>query len=380
MSERWDTIDRYMVISADMHAGAQLTEYRDYLDARWRDEFDQWALSYQSPYDDLVDATALRNWDSDYRQADLDRDGITAEVTFPNTIPPFYNTIQSFATLPSEPAEVARRHAGLQAHNRWLVDFCSRQPGRRLGIAQVFPHDIDTALAEIRWAKESGFIGGILLPAIPPNHPVAPWFDTRYEPIWSLCEDLEMPIHQHNGTGGPDVGMDQPAAAWTEQGASWVLQELRKLDSMVPALRRSAQNRTLSLFGSEAVDGLSLLPSEYFARNCYLGASFLHRSEVGDRYRIGVDKIMWGADYPHEEGTTPYSREALRATFFDVPVAECRQMFAGNAGHVYGFDLDALTPVAQRVGPTLEEIHTPLDRAPVSNSAAFGGFLAMEPH
>src|SRR5262249_38216814 len=86
--------------------------------------------------------------------------------------------------------------------------------------------------------------------------------------------------------------------------------------------------------------------------------------EIKTRDVVGVDHIMWGADYPHVEGTTPYSREALRATFADVPVDECRRIFAGNAAAVYGFDLELLAGVAGRVGPTVEEIHTPLDRYP----------------
>ena len=67
MTNKWDTIDRYVVISADTHAGAELYEYKDYLESEWHDDFDAWASSYESPFDDLVDSTASRNWDSDYR-------------------------------------------------------------------------------------------------------------------------------------------------------------------------------------------------------------------------------------------------------------------------------------------------------------------------
>jgi len=400
--------DRYLVISADTHAGADLLGYRDYLDPRWHDEFDAWAATYSSPYDDLVNDTADRNWDSDLRLAALEADGISAEVIFPNTIPPFFNTIQGFATLPWTREDFEHRHAGAMAHNRWLVDFCSQAPGQRLGVAQIFPHDVEQAVADARWAKETGQIGGVLVPAIPPNHAVEPWFHPRYEPFWAACAELELPIHQHGGTGGPDVGMDAPAAAaimvvemkswvartlthlilagvferhptlvgvWTEQGASFVLPQLTALDGYVAAIQGTTANRTMPMFGSDVISSLSLTPSEYFARNCYLGASFLHRKEVHDRYDVGVDRIMWGTDYPHEEGSTPYSREALRATFFDVPVDECRQMFGYTAAEVYGFDLDALAPVAARVGPTVEEVRVPLDRVPDdTNCGAFGSW------
>ena len=45
--------DRYIVISADGHAGAEMLDYRDYLEHRYLDEFDVWAKSYVNPYDDL---------------------------------------------------------------------------------------------------------------------------------------------------------------------------------------------------------------------------------------------------------------------------------------------------------------------------------------
>ena len=35
--------DHYIVISADGHAGAPMHDYREYLEAEWLEEFDEWA-------------------------------------------------------------------------------------------------------------------------------------------------------------------------------------------------------------------------------------------------------------------------------------------------------------------------------------------------
>jgi hypothetical protein len=86
--------------------------------------------------------------------------------------------------------------------------------------------------------------------------------------------------------------------------------------------------------------------------------------EVPLRDRIGIDKIMWGSDYPHDEGTYPYSREALRFAYARVPREEVAAMVGGNAARVYGFDLDLLDPIAAKVGPTVEEIAEPLTEPP----------------
>src|SRR5882724_9847026 len=85
-----EDLDRYIVISADCHGGAQLYEYRDYLDPRYLDDFDGWATNYGIPFEDMRGADGSRNWDSDRRLKELESDGIVAEVIFPNTVPPFY--------------------------------------------------------------------------------------------------------------------------------------------------------------------------------------------------------------------------------------------------------------------------------------------------
>jgi hypothetical protein len=87
-----------------------------------------------------------------------------------------------------------------------------------------------------------------------------------------------------------------------------------------------------------------------------LGASFLPAHEGKDRYEIGVDKLMWGSDYPHIEGTWPNTMAALRETFGDYPEEEIRSMLGGNALEVYGFDSEQLTKMAEQIGPTLASI------------------------
>ena len=115
-------------------------------------------------------------------------------------------------------------------------------------------------------------------------------------------------------------------------------------------------------------------PSEFWARNCFAGSSFLRPSECALRHEIGVDKIMWGQDYPHVEGTYPFTLEALRNTFAGVPIDEVAAMVGGNAAGVYGFDLDGLAPIAARVGPSVDEVAVPLDEVPAdAYSVAFSG-------
>ena len=72
--------------------------------------------------------------------------------------------------------------------------------------------------------------------------------------------------------------------------------------------------------------------------------------ELAHRYEIGVDNMLWGNDFPHPEGTWPHTRRWLRTTFHDIPVDETRRMIGLAAAEVYGFDVAALRPVADRIG------------------------------
>jgi hypothetical protein len=92
----------------------------------------------------------------------------------------------------------------------------------------------------------------------------------------------------------------------------------------------------------------------------FLGSSFLRPQECRLRHEIGVDNIMWGSDYPHNEGTTPYSHEALRYTFAGVDPAEVRTMLGTVAARVYDFDLGFLDGLASTIGPTVAEVSVPL--------------------
>ncbi len=397
--------DRYVVISADGHGGGSPSDYRPYLDPAYHDEFDAWLADFDNPYDDLKGDAAGRNWDSARRLAETEADGVVAEVLFPNTIPPFFPGASLVHQAPGASAgDLDRRWAGLQAHNRWLADFCADAPGRRAGIAQIMLHDVDASVAEIRWAHEHGLTGGVLLPGAPPGSGVPPLYAPDYEPIWAVCEELGVPVNHHSGSAAPDYG-DYPEAkvmfllevtwwahrtlwhlifggvmerhpdlqfVFTEQGTEWVPEELARLDMYHGRLSGSsgAGGSQEAAFGAGVVDQLTLKPSEYWARQCQLGSSFIRRHEVAIAEQVGIDRIMWGSDFPHLEGCWPWSKDHLKMSFGgQCSPAEIQAMVGGNAARVYGFDLDRLAPVAAEVGPLVHDLETPLRRDEIPDEA-----------
>jgi len=385
--------DHYTIITADSHAGGSHAQYREYLDERYRDDFDAWRGEYKNPYRDLGDQRKLRNWDDELRNDQQQADGVVAEVVFPNTVPPFFPSFVLFAR-PPKPDEYEHRLAGARAHNRWLVDFCGAFPERRAGVGQVFLNDVDDALEEIRWIKEHGLRGGILLPNIPPDVDwVKPLYDPCYDPVWELCQDLEVPVTVHGGTGNPDYGpypvsmllyitetpffSQRPLTqlilsgvferfprlrfVMTEIGCAWVPPLLARLDETIRSIRDTGATGEIR-YGDEHV--LRKDASEYFHQNVWMGVSMPGPADVAARHEIGIDRFMWGSDYPHDEGTHPFTREHLRSRFADVDPAEVTKMLTDNAAVLYGFDVEALAPLGQRFGPTVGEVRTPLDDVP----------------
>jgi predicted TIM-barrel fold metal-dependent hydrolase len=339
----------------------------------------------------------------------LEADGIVAEVIFPNTIPPFYPEPSLKVQQPgANEGDLELRWTGLRAHNRWLADFCSMAPGRRLGIVQIMLHDVDAAVAEVEWAAEAGMTAGILLPGAPPGSGLEPLYSRVYDPLWRACEVAGLPINHHSGSAVPPLGdqdidkvMFMLEVTWwahrslwhlifagvlerhpdlqfvfTEQGTAWIPETLGTLDFFYHRMGTATGSQELE-WGQSVVSELSMAPSEYWARQCHVGSSFMRPAEAAMRHSVGVDTIMWGSDYPHRESCYPFSTEALRLSFAGIDPREIQQMLGGNAAQLFGFELDSLREVAARVGPTHAEINRPLGTEEIPGEAgrcpAFAG-------
>jgi predicted TIM-barrel fold metal-dependent hydrolase len=398
-----DPGDEHLVlISADGHAGGNHEQYRTYLEAAYLDEFDAWRARYSNPFKDLSSGTKDRNWNNERRIAELEDDGVVAEVIFPNTIPPFFPTGAVIAR-PPQPEDYDRRHAGIRAHNRWLADWCGEYPDRRAGIGQIFLNDVDDAIEDVRWCHGHGLRGGVLIHPVPDDMKhLKPLYAPDYDPLWAVCQELDVVVNSHSGGGGmPDYG-PYPASgllwiaensffsrrtvmqmivggtferfpdlrfALTEQGASWIGPMLASLDSYHAQMGKVGRIGELKY---DPDDILPLRPSDYFRRNCWVGVSFPSPVEAAARADLGAGRFMWGSDYPHDESTYPDTRAGLRRAFAGVGAGELRGLLGGNAAELYGFDMERLRPIAERVGPTIGELAIPYEGVPDGNrSPAF---------
>lgn len=395
-------MDRFLVVSSDCHAGLPPERYREYLDPQYRDLFDM-ALPIQIAEMEKMSKMFLIDdinrkwreevgdglsgaWDHDERVRVMDADGIAAEVIFPDGItemntPPFGAGL----SLPVEERVVPElQWAGARAHNRWLAELVAMAPERRIGVALVPAlWDVAEAVKEVEWAARNG-LKGVLLPCMWRH--LDPYHHPKYEPLWTACVDNDVVIHFHSGPApmedafgslsAPD-GVVRPGAmgiyvsevvwwavrpltyliwggiferhprlrvAVTESTTIWVPEYLALLDQRYSETHYSAK---LGDYRSH----LKSKPSEYFARQVALGASCMSRREAEQRHAIGLAGIMWGSDYPHPEGTWPFTKPQVHETFDHLPQQEVADMLGGNAARFYGLDVKALAPLVERIGP-----------------------------
>ena len=404
------------IVSADCHIGPRLVDdLRPYCPSSLLDQFDAYVSAGGRSHgryveQDAVDgaaAPALRNrmtaghYDAAARRRDLDFEGVAAEVIFhgsQNDQPiPFQ---KSMLEGPDDPQLAA---AGIRIYNRWLADFCAGAPDRHVGLAHIPLWDVDACVDEIRWARGAG-LHAVNFPA--PRSWARPYGDRAWEPFWAAAAELCMPLTTHSGAGDPSAYSGPEAVAvfslesggWlsrraahllifagvferhpalklvlTEQPGDWWPALCSDLDSIYVATTRG---------GGPLREQVPRRPTEYLSTNVFIGGSFLSRSEAARAVAEGYsDRIMWGSDYPHMEGTfqypgtddftdaTPYGKLSLRFTFAGLPEREVRAMAGETAAVVYGLDLDALTKVARSIGaPTFDAVSEPLVEIPAGAS------------
>jgi predicted TIM-barrel fold metal-dependent hydrolase len=396
-----------MLISADCHAGAPGAGYKPYLDRRYWDLYADYVhaqgIMYHGKMEEIMGGDLFHKEQRDRfhaqervasggktgvfaasrRVQELEADGCVGEVIFPdhqNENEPPFGVIEDVGGYPADV-----QLAGVRAYNRWLAEFCSQFPERMAGVALVPVDDVDAAVEEIRWVRSAGLRGGIVLPLIPDHTRLPQYHHSRYEPIWAVCEELDLPVHTHATGGTPAYGRERGSEAvyitevvwyahrpfwmllWsgvferhprlkfvmTEQGVGWIPAALAQLDGMYDNVG-SADRPGMPQFR----EGLSLRPSEYWARQCFAGATGLRPEEAGLRHVIGAGKMMWGSDYPHLEGTWPHTPERVRTTFAGVPEREMRLILGETAAMVYNFDVAKLLPVVEHIGPEPRELAT----------------------
>jgi predicted TIM-barrel fold metal-dependent hydrolase len=386
------------IISVDGHVRGSRAMYREYIERKHLETYDEQVKTLEA--EGVPDQGNLNpeypqehQWDSKGRLEALESVGVVAEVLFSNGQPFQVNRLEDFAR--SSDPELAE--AGRQTYNRWLVDFCAEAPGRRSGQMVVSFDDVDRAVRDIHWAKEHG-LGGIVMPPLNPGGTF--FFDPALDPAWAAVVDTGLVVSQHGGAGLPAYSPAGVAAMFTiaiESGfysarsmwqmivggvfdrfpdlrVAWIETQVRFL---VPSM-----DHINSLWGDDGWLAFARrmgreintpsMPAELMGRNIFVGVSpfgpkqidfgeLVGKDEHGadlPGFHFGVDATMFGLDYPHFESHFNRNDEEVRdfVSHPSITDDDARKIFWANAAELYGFDVDALQPVVDRVGFDLEDV------------------------
>lgn len=289
-------------------------------------------------------------WDPAARLRDMDAEGIDVMVLYPSLLLMGIPVVED----PGYAEAVCR------AYNDWLSEHCRYNPDRLVGVAVIPLRHPEVAIREARRAVRELGLKAVMAHPAPADarnldHP-------DFDPFYAEVQDLEVPLAFHEGGGGHERTLssfrydnyilthvishpfEQMTAcanmivggvferfprlqvAYLESSAAWLPFWLDRLDEHVERLHHLAPNLTLT-------------PSAYFNRQCWISCDPDERTLAATVSLIGDSRIVWASDYPHldaREGPvskffatqTSLSEDNLRAIMQDNP----RRLYGLKAG------------------------------------------------
>jgi uncharacterized protein len=295
---------------------------------------------WREEHDNVYAESEARGWDAQSQVDAMDREGLDLAVLFPSR-GLFVLGLDSVDMIGPDGLEPAYASAIARAYNDWLAEFCAHAPDRMFGAAMVAPHDVDGAVLEARrCVEELGFKAVFLAPGCVNRRP---WHHPAYDPLWREIERLDVPLSFHGGGQTylrPDFSLEvldrlmmwhtfnQPLAiqfVTVSLCAGGVLERFPNLRvallegncSWAPWLLHRLDEHYEWTGWYEATD-LTMKPSEYFLRNCFVGVEADEDTAVHYLDWFGDSNVVFSTDYPHGDSQFPYAVD----TFDKLPFPE----------------------------------------------------------
>jgi predicted TIM-barrel fold metal-dependent hydrolase len=257
--------------------------------------------------------------------------------------------------------------ASCRVYNEWIADGLARSA--RFKCAGLVPTwRVEDAMAEVDWIAAAG-LGSVMLPAVASPD----WNHRQWEPLWSAIEQTRIPVVMHQGTGhsmyfyrGPGAGVSNLMATqsmaprtatllatsgvlayhpdvhvvFVEFNCGWIAWAMDTADFYTKSFDRYGTTSE----GKKWINPeLPELPSFYMRRQIH---STFQDDPVGidNVRRTGVAALIWGSDYPHQEGTYPHSLETVTRLARGLESQyDVEHVFRTNAAELFHFSDDVLT-------------------------------------
>lgn len=284
------------------------------------------------------------------RVVDMDLDGVEAALCFPS-FPRFAGTVFL------EAADKDLALLCVQAWNDFMIDeWCASAPDRFIPIVIMPLWDVQLCVAELHRTAAKG-ARAVSFVENPVPHGLPSYHTEYWDPFFSACEEAQIPLCLHFGSSGqaPFTAPEAPFAvsitlfacnsmyatadllfspvfhrhprlkiALAEGGIGWVPYLLERAD-YVWKRHRFYQNVSQTT-----------PPSQLFAQHMY-GCFIDDVHGLSSRYKVGLSRILWEADYPHSDSNWPNSRKRAGEVFAAIPDDEVRQIVETNSRELFRF-------------------------------------------
>jgi len=300
------------------------------------------------------EAERLAVLDPEKRFEVLRSEGIVAECLFP--------TIGLYVWMLEDPRG---GEASCQVYNDWIYDTLQRKSGRFCCAGLIPTWTPEQAPAEVERIAEMG-LRAIMLP----SHTDIAWNHRAWDPLWDVIDSTGLPVVMHQGTGFDTIWYRGPGATvanlvstetigprvatllatsgvlerhpnlhvvFVEFNTGWLAWVEELMDYYDLVFREYDVIREAERTKPMVYPDLSHPPSWYVKHQCH--ATF-QIDKVGLRNvpMSGDASLMWGHDYPHEEGTYPHSKKLVDEQAALLSLEQARRIFRENALEIFRFD------------------------------------------
>jgi predicted TIM-barrel fold metal-dependent hydrolase len=317
------------------------------------------------------EADRLAVLDPAHRLAIMREEGIAGECIFP--------TIGLYVWMLQDPDD---GRVSCRIYNDWIHDQLERQ-SPRFRCAGIIPTwRIEDAIEEVGHITALG-LGAAMLPTV-----AEPSYNNRrWEPLWDAIEAARIPVVMHQGTGHDMIWYRGPGATvanllatqsvgprtaallatsgvlerhpdlhvvFVEYNVGWLPWMMETVDFYTESFDRYG---TTDKMGSARLAGANRTPKPVITPQLDERPSFYVRRQVHATFQddqvgmqniniTGVDALLWGSDYPHEEGTYPNSRATVDRLGGQLKPEEAEKIFRDTAARLFHFDPEVLAAPA----------------------------------
>jgi predicted TIM-barrel fold metal-dependent hydrolase len=304
------------------------------------------------------------SYDAKERVKLMDEANIWAQIVYPNVI--------GFGGQNTSHVDPELRLVSTQIYNDAMVELQEESGGRLVPMALLPWWDIDEAVKETRRAHADG-LKGININSDPHRHKNAdgtqlPDLSANYwDPLWAVCEDLDMPVNFHIGAseqsmdwignaGWPSLSVNHRSGL---AGSMMFIDNGRVIGNLIYSglLDRFPKLKFVSVesgigwipFIMESIDyqfeslitksNLLHKPSEYFRKNFYACFWFEKRDLSHIIEQVGVDNCMFETDFPHVVCLHPAPLEYMEEGLAKLAPEDRKKVMSTNAARVYKIDV-----------------------------------------